>query len=145
MTEKGRKISEKAKIRYADKRNHPMYGKHLSETHRLKISKARKGKYIGKENPHWRGGFVIVDGYRYVYTPNHPYRTQDGYVAEHRLVFEKILGRFLEPIEIIHHKNHDRLDNSPDNLMFLVNQAEHNKFHLKKRDGLGRFTPIPQT
>jgi group I intron endonuclease len=30
---------------------HPNYGKHLSDETRLKISEARKGKYVGKNNP----------------------------------------------------------------------------------------------
>lgn len=37
-------------------------------------------------------------------------------VLEHRIVMEKKLGRKLEKHETVHHKNLDRLDNSPENL-----------------------------
>lgn len=38
--------------------NHPISGKHLSEETKLKISKARKGLCVGKDNPMYKKGFV---------------------------------------------------------------------------------------
>lgn len=52
-------------------------------------------------------------------------------VAEHRLIAALILGRALEPGEMVHHLDLDRANNSPDNLV-VVNSAEHGNFH---RDG----------
>ena len=35
---------------------------------------------------------------------------------QHRLVMEKVIGRYLLPTERAHHKNGDRQDNWPENL-----------------------------
>lgn len=70
---------------------------------------------------------VIISGYRYIYSPNHPYGTK-CYVAEHRLVLENKLGRYLKPEEVVHHINGDKLDNRTGNLIVLSN-SDHHKLH----------------
>lgn len=64
----------------------------------------------------------------FIKMPGHP-RAINGYVREHVLVMEKILGRFLAPDEHVHHINGDKGDNRPENLMVLSN-AEHTKLHM---------------
>lgn len=56
-------------------------------------------------------------------------KTADGRnMMEHRYVMEQVLGRRLMRSEQVHHKNHDRLDNRPENLE-IVTSSEHGLRH----------------
>ena len=72
---------------------------------------------VGTQSPGWRGGRTKSStGYILVQAPLHPAATQCGYVPEHRLVMEEIIGRHLYQEENVHHINGVRDDNRPDNL-----------------------------
>lgn len=87
----------------------------------------RRGKHLscgcirkGDENHNWKGGKITTkSGYIKKYSPEHP-NNIIGYVLEHRLVMEEIIGRHLEPNEEVHHKNGIRNDNSKENLELWV-------------------------
>ena len=86
----------------------------------------------GAKNPAWRGGRVIdKQGYILVYCPDHPHANNQGKVREHRLIAEKILGRYLLPTEVVHHIDDDPQNNSHDNLLLFQNNAAHLAATLK--------------
>lgn len=51
----------------------------------------------------------------------------------HRLVAaESVVRRRLKPGEVIHHKDEDRSNNAPDNIMVFHSNADHTRFHRVK-------------
>jgi HNH endonuclease len=80
----------------------------------------------GPKNRFWRGGRTVdKHGYVLVYRPDHPFANSHGQVREHRLVAEQMLGRYLEPTEVVHHKDDDPSNNDPDNLMVYESNSQH--------------------
>lgn len=73
-----------------------------------------------------------ADGYIAIYYPDHPNSNKDGYVMEHILIVEKLIGRHLEKNECVHHINAIRDDNRTENLK-LMTKSEHMSYHSKKR------------
>lgn len=71
----------------------------------------------GASHPAWKGGrFRTPRGYISCQAKGHPRASKLGYVFEHRLVMEKMIGRYLAPNETVHHKNGIKTDNRPENL-----------------------------
>ena len=101
----------------------------------------KTGRNVGANSGMWKGGRRQKNGYWHVRMLDHPHAPSDGYVFEHRLVMEQMLGRFLEPNERVHHINHDKSDNRPENLMLFSSNAEHTKAeHMVPRcQRCGRF------
>jgi len=60
----------------------------------------------------------VDNGYVRLLRPEHP-RARRGYVGEHILIAEEKIGRPLKDCEIVHHIDHNRSNNSPDNLAVM--------------------------
>jgi hypothetical protein len=58
---------------------------------------------------------------------------------KHRIIAEQMLGRKLQPGEIVHHKDGDKRNNTPENLEVMT-QSEHIREHLRR--GGGRLAHI---
>ena len=111
----------------------PMWGKHFSDETKEKMRKKAKENYKIPENtPRWKGGRRQHNpaGYISIRMPTHPFKTNEGYVLEHRLIMEKHLGRYLAPIEVVHHINKIKDDNRIENLKLFKTDGIHISFHL---------------
>jgi hypothetical protein len=73
------------------------------------------------------GRVMNSQGYVLLRMPDHP-RANKGYVLEHRITAETMIGRPLEAGEHVHHLNGERADNRPENLVVL-SQRDHGKLH----------------
>lgn len=99
-----------------------------SDATRLKMRKSHLGLHAREKHPFWKGK-ILRDGYWYIKTYNHPNGGKQGYVAEHRLVMEAHIGRYLTRKEVVHHKNHIPTDNRIENLELCESAGQHTLKH----------------
>lgn len=79
-------------------------------------------------------GFITThSGYIMVKMPAHPDADCKGYVRQHRVVMEQILGRSLGSDEVVHHINGDKSNNSPENLQLMTHKAHVAHHHKGKQ------------
>lgn len=98
----------------------------------------------GSLNASWKSDEKIsIYGYRLIRDLTHPFANCDGFVFEHRLVAEKYLLTDENSVEIngkrylsndfqVHHKDHNRLNNSVDNLE-VMSKSDHMHLHSSMR------------
>ena len=115
---KGRDISETKKLQWnlmtTEKRQ-----KQIENAHK-KIKENSIKKF--KTNPTRR---ISKRGYWMIYVPDR------GNIKEHHYVWEQFKGNIPEGY-VIHHINHDRLDNRIENLQMMTN-GEHTRLHHQLR------------
>lgn len=101
----------------------------------------------GENGNNWQGGRHKRNqtGYIVIHSPDHPNRTANGYVFEHRLVMEKHLGRYLDPKEVVHHRNGIRDDNRIENLELVESTGKHVSQHFKKSHRVHELEAIIET
>lgn len=108
----------------------------------------------GRDNASWKSDTRISNyGYLLERAEDHPLADNHGFVFQHRLVAEQHLltsdnsfeingRRYLKKEYHVHHKNFDRTDNRPENLVVMT-ASEHRSMHCKlnpmDRDSDGRF------
>ena len=80
----------------------------------------------------WRGGRTVVGGYVRVAAKGHPRAYGGRYALEHILVAERALGKPLPAEAVVHHVNHNPLDNRPENLVVCQDQSYHRLLHYRE-------------
>jgi len=86
------------------------------------------------------------DGYLYTTTnPPHPFGEvrkdrKKKYIYLHRAVKEKELGRYLTPEEQVDHKDKDKTNNSPSNLVLIL-KGDHQKDHVTRGNHFWKKSP----
>jgi uncharacterized protein (DUF1330 family) len=108
---------------------------------RLGLKTQRTGPRNGPgHTKKWKGGRTKLKGYWHIYCPGHPYaKKQVPYVAEHRLIMEKHLGRYLLRSEVCHHIDGNRENNALENLIVFQTNGQHLKAELTGR--IPNWTP----
>lgn len=91
------------------------------------VSEATKGIKTmpsGKESASFKGGtFIDQSGYIRV-------RGMRGMPLQHRLIAERVIGRKLRAVEVVHHINGNKQDNRNENLLVCTN-SYHRLIHTR--------------
>lgn len=106
----------------------------------------RRPTQSGPANPNWRGGRTVTpDGYVLIRVGTaHHLADVRGYAYEHHLVAEESLGRRLEADELVHHRDENKQNNAPDNLLVCRGNAEHFVHHRTRDDLQAPGAPNPE-
>lgn len=153
----GRKGFEKEPYVFIGKDKERLYGKiitccvckkeYFTPTHRLKRGntycspQCAGKKYAGEKSPKWAGGRILLqNGYIERTIPdNHPLKLKGKrYIAEHRFIMEKHIGRYLKPYELMHHLNGNKEDNRIENLA-LCSLKNHYEFIKKLQERIEKL------
>ena len=88
----------------------------------------------GSRNSSWKGGRFKRGGYKYIKNNKHPQADKDGYVANHRQVYEEFHKCCLLPWIEIHHIIPIK-DGGTDGISNLqpINRSEHQKIHNPRK------------
>lgn len=92
-----------------------------------------RGKY-GSLSYNWSGGKVTDNrGYVSIKKPSYPRSNTNGYVREHVLVAERVIGKPLPPSAAIHHVDGNPSNNEKSNLVVCEDNKYHKLLHKRQR------------
>lgn len=101
----------------------------FSEKHRKNISKARKGRFTGENNPHWKGGVSFERwGREFSHELKNKIRKRDGFKCQ------KCGKKEDSRKHLVHHIDFNPRNNSVKNLILLC-RACHTDAHRGKENG----------
>lgn len=115
------------------------WAKHAYKAHAAWTEESKRSareKMTGANNPAWKGGVTYWRKHgnyppiKYVRCPKSflAMARKDGYIMEHRLIVAQYIGRCLERSEVVHHIDHNPLNNNLSNLMLFSSNTAHKKY-----------------
>jgi hypothetical protein len=143
LTMEDRKLGTKARWAGYEKiaLNCEVCGKEFSRP--PSVIKKGKGKYCSQScangKPRSIDKQLKSNGYVYVKTYEHPFRSKQNLVAEHRIVVENAIGRFLTKEEVPHHIDENKSHNELYNLFLCRDDQEHRRVHAVDKVFLRMF------
>ncbi len=89
---------------------------------------------IGEAEYEWDGCVqTSATEYDKLSVPFHPHATKEGFVYAHRVLAEEKIGRHLKKNELVHHIDHNPMNNNPDNLEVMT-LGKHKKRHAREEN-----------
>jgi hypothetical protein len=80
-----------------------------------------------------QGYHISKEGYMMIYLPTHTRSQKGGYVYEHILIIEHVLGKGLELPHEVHHLDNDAANNENRNLCICEDHKYHMLLHVRSR------------
>ena len=88
----------------------------------------------GPRSNNWKGGVrKDKDGYVLIHNPGHPRADGDGYIREHILIIEEVLGKPLPSAAEPHHADGNKSNNANHNLVICQDRTYHMLMHQRMR------------
>jgi len=85
-----------------------------------------------EKNPKWKGGVIYdKDGYKLIKNHEHESSNSHGYVREHVLICEAILGKKIPSKAMVHHIDGNKSNNNNNNLVLCENDEYHKLLHIR--------------
>lgn len=97
--------------------------------------KAALSKRVGQKNHNWRNGLTMTAGGYLAFTTSPANGDHAGRLL-HQVIAEWAANRRCDPGEHVHHKDGDKLNNRPDNLV-IISASDHLRLHALE-SGLGK-------
>lgn len=96
---------------------------------RFAVGHNNRGRALSRRRDRKKG----PSGYLMARAAGHPRGNRDGFVLEHILVAEGVLGRYLPEGAQVHHVDCDRANNAKGNLVICQDQGYHSLLHRRLR------------
>lgn len=101
----------------------------ILKRHKVKVRNNKESQIrlrLGDKHPNFKGGNISKEGYHRIYADSFGKRRL---INEHTHIMQQKMGRPLNPNEVVHHRNGNKLDNRIDNLE-LMTRKEHIIHHF---------------